>query len=66
MALSVFIRFLIVFISLSLAKADVPSNTTIGTFGPLISYQPVNEWVYPGDEDIPILISLGNASLALS
>lgn len=65
MALTAFIQFLIVLVSFSLVKAEVPSNTTIGTFGPLITYQPVSEWVYPENEDIPIFISLGNASLAL-
>src|SRR5271169_37574 len=52
--------------SISFVLGAVPSNTTIGTFGPLISYQPFNDWLYPLNHSIPIRISLGNGSLALS
>jgi hypothetical protein len=44
----------------------VPSNTTIGTFGPLVSFQPVDGWIYPINQSVPIELSLGNSSLALS
>ena len=44
----------------------VPSNTTIGTFGPLVPFQPVDGWIYPLNQSVPIRLSLGNSSLALS
>jgi hypothetical protein len=49
-----------------LATAAVPSNTSIGTFGPLVSFQPVDGWIYPLNESVPIQLSLGNSTLALS
>jgi hypothetical protein len=55
----------IVALLVSVVSGLVPSDTQIGMFGALISYQPVDNWIYPVDEDIPIQISLGNASLAL-
>src|ERR1700737_1231516 len=42
----------------------VPVDTQIGVFGPLNSFQPVNNWIYPVGPDIPVEISLGNGSLA--
>jgi len=50
----------------SFVACAVSSNTTIGTFGPLIPYQPFNDWLYPSNQSIPIEISLGNGSLAFS
>ena len=44
---------------------QVPSNTTVGMFGPLSSFQPFDNWLYPPNTAIPLSISLGNASLAL-
>jgi len=54
----------IVALLISVVSGLVPSDTQIGSFGALVSYQPVDNWIYPVDEDIPIQISLGNASLA--
>ena len=59
------LNFLALLAFLSSVQAAVPANTTVGTFGPLVSYQPVDNWIYPIDQDIPIRISLGNSSLAL-
>ena len=59
------IYILLVAFSLSFGDAAVPANTTVGQFGPLVSYQPVDNWLYPTDHTIPIKISLGNSSLAL-
>ena len=47
------------------AAGAVPSNTTIGTFGPLNVFQPFANWLYPINESFPVEITLGNASLAL-
>src|SRR5271155_5226129 len=60
-----FLRFLFASLFISLVSATVPSNTTVGTFGPFVSYTPVDDWIYPVNQTIPINISLGNASLAL-
>ena len=58
------LRLVMVF-ALSLVSAAVPSNTTIGTFGPLNVYQPLGDWLYPINQSFPLKINLGNASLAL-
>jgi len=50
----------------SVVTASVPDSTEIGTFGPFVPYQPVDNWIYPAGQDIPIQISLGNASLAFN
>jgi hypothetical protein len=67
---SPFIRFLLVAFYCSLSSlvfgSAVPANTTIGAFGPLVPYQPFNDWLYPLNQSIPIQLSLGNGSLALS
>jgi hypothetical protein len=55
----------VVALQISVVVGLVPADTQIGTFGPLVSYQPVDNWIYPINEDIPIQISFGNASLAL-
>jgi len=56
---------LVLVVAVSLVSAAVPSNTTIGTFGPLNVYQPLADWLYPINQSFPLEISLGNASLAL-
>jgi len=56
---------LAVVLAVSLVSAAVPSNTTIGTFGPLNVYQPLADWLYPINQSFPLNINLGNASLAL-
>ena len=59
--------FALFFISCFLAfvAGEVPSDTVIGAFGPLASFQPVDGWIYPINQSVPIHLSLGNSSLAL-
>lgn len=61
-----FFPLLLVCYFILFVAAAVPSNTTIGSFGPLVSFQPVDEWVYPLNQSVPIQLSLGNYSLASS
>jgi hypothetical protein len=60
------IRFVLFFVVAGVwAAGPPPSNTTIGTFGPLNVYQPFADWLYPINESFPLQITLGNGSLAL-
>jgi len=51
---------------LSLVNATGLVDTQIGTFGPLVAFQPVDNWIYPIGQNIPIELSLGNATLAFN
>lgn len=46
-------------------KGDTSSDAVVGSFGPLATFQPVENWLYPSGQPIPVCASLGNASLAL-
>jgi hypothetical protein len=59
------LRFVLLLSGVVLVSAAVPSNTVIGTFGPLNVYQPFADWLYPINQTFPLEITLGNASLAL-
>lgn len=62
------LRSFILFIFASLflsANGDSSDGAVIGSFGPIATFQPVENWLYPSGEGVPVSISLGNASLAL-